>query len=209
MFNLARSTQNSAVKPMMAAALIKNAVKANNLMTKSRCISSVVPSTNLKDFQTANEPVYEYKKGSPERKALEEALKRTAAKCEEVPIVIGGKEIRTDQVVHQVMPHNHQHKLAKFYYADSKTIKSAIKTAVETQPKWDRVPLSERLKIWDKATDLMAGKYRQDLNAATMLGQAKTIIQAEIDSAAELIDFIRLNAFFLKECANISPLVKI
>ncbi|XP_059226863.1 delta-1-pyrroline-5-carboxylate dehydrogenase, mitochondrial-like [Stomoxys calcitrans] len=206
MFNLARSTQNSAVKPMMAAALIKNAVKANNLMTKSRCISSVVPSTNLKDFQTANEPVYEYKKGSPERKALEEALKRTAAKCEEVPIVIGGKEIRTDQVVHQVMPHNHQHKLAKFYYADSKTIKSAIKTAVETQPKWDRVPLSERLKIWDKAADLMAGKYRQDLNAATMLGQAKTIIQAEIDSAAELIDFIRLNAFFLKECAKYQPI---
>ncbi|XP_075163632.1 delta-1-Pyrroline-5-carboxylate dehydrogenase 1 [Haematobia irritans] len=205
MFNLARSTQISAAKPLMAATL-KNAVNANNLMTKSRYISSVVPSTNLNDFQTQNEPVFEYKKGSPERKALEEALKRTAAKCEEVPIVIGGKEIRTDQVVHQVMPHNHQHKLAKFYYADKKTIQNAIKTAVETQPKWDRVPLSERLKIWDKAADLMAGKYRQDLNAATMLGQAKTIVQAEIDSAAELIDFIRLNSFFLKECAKYQPI---
>ncbi|XP_073839814.1 delta-1-Pyrroline-5-carboxylate dehydrogenase 1 [Musca autumnalis] len=207
MLNLARTTTQTSVRPKMAAVtLLKNALSSNNLMTKSRCISSVVPDTNLKDFQTYNEPILEYKKGSAERKALEEALKRTAAKCEEIPIVIGGKEIRTDKVVHQVMPHNHQHKLAKFYYADSKTIQSAIKTAVETQPKWDRTTLSERLKIWEKAADLMAGKYRQELNAATMLGQSKTVIQAEIDAAAELIDFFRLNAFFLKECAKYQPI---
>lgn len=190
MLNLARTTQTT-VKPLMVVTLVKNALSPSNLMTKSRCISSVVPNTNLKDFQTYNEPILEYKKGSAERKALEAELKRTAATCEEIPIVIGGKEIRTDRVMHQVMPHNHQHKLAKFYYADSKTIQSAIKTAVETQPKWDRTPLSERLKIWEKAADLMAGKYRQELNAATMLGQSKTAIQAEIDAAAELIDFIR------------------
>lgn len=165
------------------------------LLNKIRNVSSVVPDTRLDDFPVQNEPVYEYKKGSPERIALEEALKRTAAKCEEVPIVIGGKEIRSGKEMYQVMPHNHSHKLAKFYYADSSMIKSAIKAAVETQPKWDKVPFSERLKIWEKAAVLMAGKYRQDLNAATMLGQAKTIVQAEIDSAAELIDFIRYISF--------------
>lgn len=190
MLGLATRTTQAGVKPQVAA-LIKSSLNPNNLMTKSRSVSSVVPDTNLPDFPTFNEPILEYNKGSAERKALEKALQRTAATCEEIPIVIGGKEIRTDKVMHQVMPHNHQHKLAKYYYADSNTLKSAIKTAVETQPKWDRTPLSERLKIWEKAADLMAGKYRQDLNAATMLGQAKTVIQAEIDAAAELIDFIR------------------
>lgn len=105
--------------------------------------------------------------------------------------MIGGKEYKTPEVRYQVMPHDHQHKLASFYYADKKLIEKAIKTAVETQPKWDRVSIADRLKIWEKAADLMATTYRQDLNAATMLGQSKTAIQAEIDSAAELIDFIR------------------
>ncbi|KAL9902261.1 delta-1-pyrroline-5-carboxylate dehydrogenase, mitochondrial [Glossina fuscipes] len=204
MLGLARTAQTG-VKPQVAA-LIKHSMNPNNLMTKSRSISSVMPETKVPDFQTQNEPVYDYNKGSPELKALQDALKRTAAKCEEVPIVIGGKEMRSDRVVHQVMPHNHAHKLAKFYYADSNMIKQAIKTAVEAQPKWDRVPMSERVKIWEKAAVLMAGKYRQELNAATMLGQSKTIIQAEIDSAAELIDFIRLNAFFIKECTKYDPI---
>lgn len=145
----------------------------------------------LKDFSISNEPILAYRKGSQERAALKEALKTTAATCTEVPIVIGGKEYKTDKVVYQVMPHDHAHKLAAFYYADKKLLELAIKTAVETQTKWDRVPLADRLAIWERAADLMAGKYRQELNAATMLGQAKTVIQAEIDAAAELIDFIR------------------
>ncbi|XP_030371040.1 delta-1-pyrroline-5-carboxylate dehydrogenase, mitochondrial [Scaptodrosophila lebanonensis] len=172
----------------------------------ARSLGSVVPETKLQDFNVVNEPILDYRKNSPERKALVQALEHTAANCEEVPIVIGGKEFKTSKVVHQVMPHNHAHKLAKFYYADKKLLQEAIKTAVNTQPKWDRVPLSERLKIWERAADLMAGKYRQELNAATMLGQSKTAIQAEIDSAAELIDFIRLNAYFLKECAKYQPI---
>lgn len=107
------------------------------------------------------------------------------------------------------MPHDHHKKIAKFYYADTNTIKKAIETATEAQKQWDRVPISERyslrilfwsvakspfyfrLRIWEKAASLMAGKYRARLNATTMLGQSKTIIQAEIDSAAELIDFFR------------------
>lgn len=85
-------------------------------------------------------------------------------------------------------------------------IQKAISKSVEIQQKWDRTTLKERLDIWEKAGDLMAGKYRQKLNAATMLGQSKTTIQAEIDSAAELIDFIRFNAFFLKENAKYQPI---
>ena len=138
-----------------------------------------------------NEPVLGYKKGSKERKELEAALKKTSSEMEDVPIIIGSEEFRTNNIRHQVMPHNHSHKLAQFYWADKKLVEKAIKTAVETQVKWDRTPLAERIKIWQKAADLMAGPYRQQLNAATMLGQAKTAIQAEIDSAAELIDFIR------------------
>ncbi|KAL7734293.1 hypothetical protein ACLKA6_010634 [Drosophila palustris] len=171
-----------------------------------RSLGSVVHDPNLQDFNVVNEPILTYCKNSEERKAIQQALKATASKCEEVPIVIGGKEYKTDQVMHQVMPHDHQHKLAKFYYADKKLLEKAIKTAVEVQPKWDRVPLSERLKIWERAADLMAGKYRQDLNSATMLGQAKTVIQAEIDAAAELIDFLRIHAYFLKECVKYQPI---
>ncbi|XP_015042925.1 delta-1-pyrroline-5-carboxylate dehydrogenase, mitochondrial [Drosophila pseudoobscura] len=171
-----------------------------------RGLGSAIPELKLKDFSVENEPILSYRKDSPERKALQEALKATASNCEEIPIVIGGKEFKTSDVRHQVMPHDHAHKLAQFYYADKKLLQQAIKTAVETQPKWDRVPLAERLNIWEKAADLMATKYRQELNSATMLGQSKTVIQAEIDAAAELIDFIRLNAYFLKEVSKYRPI---
>ncbi|XP_037933476.1 delta-1-pyrroline-5-carboxylate dehydrogenase, mitochondrial-like [Teleopsis dalmanni] len=206
MFQL-RHVTYTATKGKGTAYLKKLALESNSsYLQKYQNICSVVPNTNLKDFEIKNEPILEYKKGSAERSQLEKALKTATAACEEIPIVVGGKEIRTDNVVYQVMPHNHSHKLSKFYYADSKIIQNAIKVAVETQKKWDRTPLNERLTIWERAADLMAGKYRQDLNAATMLGQSKTVIQAEIDSSAELIDFIRMNAYFLKECAKYQPI---
>ncbi|XP_044260944.1 delta-1-pyrroline-5-carboxylate dehydrogenase, mitochondrial [Tribolium madens] len=171
-----------------------------------RCLGSVVPEVKISDFGVKNEPVLPYLKGSKERKELEEALKKTAATTEEVPIVIGDKEFKTDDVRYQVCPHNHKKKLAKFYYANKDLLNKAIDTAVETQRKWDRTPIPDRLKIWEKAASLMANEYRQTLNAATMLGQAKTVIQAEIDSAAELIDFFRLNAYFLKEATKYQPI---
>nr|XP_022912715.1 delta-1-pyrroline-5-carboxylate dehydrogenase, mitochondrial [Onthophagus taurus] len=173
----------------------------------ARCLSaSVVPELKVDDFGVKNEPVLGYLKGSKERAELEQALKETASKTEDVPIVIGNEEIRTNEVRYQVMPHNHKQKLAKFYYADAKLINKAIDVAVETQRKWDKVPIPERLRIWEKAASMMAGEYRQKLNTATMLGQAKTIIQAEIDSAAELIDFFRLNSYFLKEATKYQPI---
>jgi 1-pyrroline-5-carboxylate dehydrogenase len=171
-----------------------------------RNVSSVVPSTNLKDFGVENEPILGYRKGSKERKELIEALDKAKSTVVDVPIVIAGEEFRTKDVQYQTMPHDHQHKIAKFYYADTKLIQKAISKSVEMQVKWDRTSLKERLEIWHRAADLMAGKYRQKLNAATMLGQSKTTIQAEIDAAAELIDFVRFNAFFLKENAKFQPI---
>ncbi|XP_060532865.1 delta-1-pyrroline-5-carboxylate dehydrogenase, mitochondrial [Cylas formicarius] len=172
----------------------------------ARSLGSVVPELRVENFDVKNEPVLGYLKGSSERTELEKSLQETASQTEEIPIVIGEKEIKTGDVRYQVMPHDHKKKLAKFYYADAKLIKQAINVATETQKKWDRTPISERLKIWEKAASLMAGKYRSKLNAATMLGQAKTVIQAEIDAAAELIDFFRLNAYFLKEATKYQPI---
>lgn len=166
----------------------------------------MVPDLNLPDLPLVNEPILGYAKQSKERAELEAALKTTASKCEDIPIVIGDEEFRTNDVKCQVMPHDHAKNIAAFYYADKKLINKAISTAVEAQKKWDRTTLEERLRIWDRAADLMAGQYRQTLNAATMLGQSKTVIQAEIDSAAELIDFIRMNAYFLKENAKYKPI---
>lgn len=168
--------------------------------------SSVLPDPQLADVSTYNEPILTYLKGSKERLELEQALKRATDTLEDVPIVIGGEEIRTKDVRYQVMPHNHQHKLAQFYYADQGLIRKAIDTAVKTQTQWDKTELRDRIRIWERAADLMATEYRQDLNAATMLGQSKTTIQAEIDSAAELIDFIRMNTFYLKEAAKYQPI---
>lgn len=172
----------------------------------ARCLGSVVPDIKIDDFGIKNEPILQYLKGSNERTELEAALKATTDCVEEVPIVIGDKEYKTQDVRYQVMPHNHKKKIAKFYYATEDLVKKAIVVATEKQKEWDHTPISERLKIWDKAASLMAKEYRQVLNAATMLGQSKTVIQAEIDSAAELIDFFRMNAYFMKEAIKYQPI---
>ncbi|KAF4533324.1 hypothetical protein B566_EDAN004445 [Ephemera danica] len=147
-----------------------------------------------------------YLEGSKERNELKTALQKVASDCEDVPIIIGDQEIRTKDVRYQVMPHEHKKKIAKFYYATPDLVSQAVNVATEAQRQWDRTPLNERLAIWAKAADLMAGKYRMELNAATMLGQGKTVIQAEIDSAAELIDFFRFNAYFAKELLKYQPI---
>jgi 1-pyrroline-5-carboxylate dehydrogenase len=173
---------------------------------RARCVSSVVQENNIKDFNVVNEPILGYKQGSKERKELVEALENAKSQVVDIPIMINGEKITTKDVRYQTMPHDHQKKIAKFYYADTKLIERAIGKCVETQQKWDKVPLKERVAIYEKAADLMAGKYRQKLNAATMLGQSKTVIQAEIDAAAELIDFVRFNLYFLKENAKYQPI---
>lgn len=187
----------------------KNRKKNKNHSHPERCIGSVVPGLNLPDFAPANEPILGYEKNSKERADLQRALDTLSGSTdrpEDIPIVIGDEEIRCGEPLRQPMPHNHGRHIATFHYADAKLIRRAIDVAVKAQQRWDRTSLEERLRIWTRAADLMAGQYRQQLNAATMLGQAKTVIQAEIDSAAELIDFIRLNTYFLKENAKYQPI---
>ncbi|CAG9575317.1 unnamed protein product [Danaus chrysippus] len=188
---------------MILAVCSRTALRARSL---ERCASSVVELPKLKDFDVQNEPVLGYRAGSKERTELINELKRTAAVTEEVPIVIGDEDIKDGEPRYQVMPHDHGRKLAKFYYASEKTIQKAIQASTEAQRRWDKTPLEERVRIWQNAADLMAGAHRQRLNAATMLGQSKSVVQAEIDSAAELIDFFRFNVFFLKENAKYQPI---
>lgn len=171
---------------------------------KRRC--SVVHIENFKDSCLRNEPILEYKEGSEERENLIEALQWMESTCEEIPIVYGGKEYISDEEKYQVMPHKHSHRLAKFYYADKKCIFNAIQEAQKAQQKWDKTPFEERFKIWNRAADLMSTKYRSQLVAATMLGQAKTVYQAEIDAAAELIDFIRMNVDYCKQASIYQPI---
>lgn len=179
-----------------------------------RCLStsqiwnakSILSIPIIPNHKLYNEPMLAYRKGSKERAELEKSLKETANNCEDIPIVIGDEEIRTNNVRCQVMPHDHSKNVAAFYWADESLIRKAIKVAVEAQKKWDRVPFEERIKIWNRASDLMSGKYRQKLNAATMLGQSKTVIQAEIDSAAELVDFIRMNTVWLADMLKYEPI---
>ncbi|XP_061722327.1 delta-1-pyrroline-5-carboxylate dehydrogenase, mitochondrial [Cydia pomonella] len=180
--------------------------KVKSARPLERCFASVVELPKLQDFGVQNEPVLEYRAGSKERAALEDELKKTAAVTEDVPIVIGNENIKDGEPRYQVMPHNHGKKLAKFYYASEKTIQKAIGVSVEAQARWDRTPYEERVRIWERASELMAGAHRQRLNAATMLGQSKSVVQAEIDAAAELIDFFRFNVFFLKENAKYQPI---
>lgn len=197
-------TRRTRLTMMLARAATRTlAATAHNTHTRA---VSIVPDNHLQDFSVHNEPVLQYRKDSAERTELQAALKAMANSVEDVPLVIGDREIREGEQRKQVMPHDHNKTVATFYYADSKMISKAIDNAIESQKKWDKTSLKERIDIWEKAADLMAGPYRQTLNAATMLGQAKTVIQAEIDSAAELIDFIRMNAYYLKENSKYQPI---
>lgn len=167
---------------------------------------SVVQEEKFPLKMVTNEPILTYLKGSPERAELEKVLTAMSKKVENIPIVIGADEMTSSNVRMQVMPHNHSKTIATYCYADRKMLKNAICVATEAQQKWDLTPFSERYAIWTKAADLMAGPYRQQLNASTMLGQSKTVIQAEIDAACELTDFIRMHMYYFQETSKWKPI---
>ena len=152
-----------------------------------------------------NEPVKGYAQGSPEKKELKDALKKMAAEKIEIPMVIGGQEVRTGDLADCVMPHNHQHKLGQYHKGGEKEVKAAIKAAQKAKKEWAATPFEHRVAILLKAADLLAGRYRMLLNAATMLGQSKNTMQAEIDSACELIDFWRFNCFYAQQIMSEQP----
>lgn len=144
----------------------------------------------------ANEPVKTYLPGSPERIALNAELKRQSSEVIDIPLIIGGKEIRTGNVGTVVMPHNHKHILATYHKAGEKEVQMAVDAAMAAHKEWGETPWEVRASIMLRIAELLAGKYRPVLNAATMLGQSKNIYQAEIDSACELIDFLRYNVAY-------------
>ncbi|MGM0608235.1 MAG: L-glutamate gamma-semialdehyde dehydrogenase [Candidatus Muiribacteriota bacterium] len=154
----------------------------------------------------ANEPIRSYKPGSEEKKSLKEQIKKMKNNQIEIPAIIGGKEIKTGNTAECIMPHNKNHVLAKYHKVGEKEIELAAEEAVKAQKKWQNMPWQHRVAIFLKAAELLAGPYRDVLNAATMLGQSKTAHQAEIDSACELIDFLRYNSYYLTEIYKDQPL---
>lgn len=152
-----------------------------------------------------NEPVKNYAQGSPERLELQDKLVELSSQVIDIPLIINGKEVRTGNTKTCVMPHNHQHVLATYHLAGQEEIQAAIEGAIEAQKKWAAMPWEQRAAVFLKAAERIATTERSTINAATMLGQSKNAFQAEIDSACELVDFFRFNAFFASEIYQEQP----
>jgi 1-pyrroline-5-carboxylate dehydrogenase len=153
-----------------------------------------------------NERVLSYEPGSSERRQIELTLNQMARERIEIPCWIGGRQVRTREKGKVVMPHDHQHVLADFHYAGENEMQMAVQAALKAKPAWEALEWQERASIFLKAADLLAGPYRNLLNSATMLGQSKNVYQAEIDSACEMIDFFRFNAYFYQELQKVQPI---
>jgi 1-pyrroline-5-carboxylate dehydrogenase len=152
-----------------------------------------------------NESVKEYRPHSPERKAVQEALKKARSREMDIPMYIGANEVRTEQKIRVSPPHDHAHTLGYFSEGDGAHVQQAIEAALAAKENWAKLPWEHRAAIFLKAADLLAGPYRADINAATMLGQSKNVYQAEIDSACELIDFLRFNVQYMTEIYSQQP----
>lgn len=146
--------------------------------------------------EPGNEPILSYLPDSHERQMLEKELERQSNTHIDIPLIIGGKEIRTGKIGKIVIPHNHSHVLATYHIAGETEVKLAIKEAINAKEKWMTLSWVERASILLKAAELVSKKYRFLLNAATMLGQNKNVFQAEIDAACEVIDFLRYNTYY-------------
>ena len=153
-----------------------------------------------------NEPVLSYAPGTPEREELKAALKRLSGEVADIPVIVGGQELRTGTTHPVVSPHRHAHVLARVHEADARALNQAIRAAERAQKEWGAWSLEARAAVFLKAADLLAGPWRQLLNAATMLGQSKTAFQAEIDAACELIDFWRFNARYAADLYGRQPI---
>src|ERR1700712_5613898 len=159
-------------------------------------------ATNL----PTNEPVFQYRSGSAEREALEAALRQLADTPTEIPAIIDGRPVSSGNLASVCAPHDHRKTLARVHQANPEAILASIESAVHAQHDWAQWSFEDRAAVFLKAADLLAGPWRQKLNAATMLGQSKTIQQAEIDAACELIDFLRFNVAFADQLRSVQPL---
>jgi 1-pyrroline-5-carboxylate dehydrogenase len=153
-----------------------------------------------------NDPNKAYLPGSAERAELKQRLAQMAAERIEIPIVIGGCTIRTGRLGQVVMPHDHRHVLADWHMAEPRHVEQAIDAARQAQREWESWALEDRAAVFLRAAELLATTWRATLNAATMLGQSKTVFQAEIDSASELIDFWRFNPYYAQQLYEEQPI---
>jgi 1-pyrroline-5-carboxylate dehydrogenase len=152
-----------------------------------------------------NEPVYSYDKGTKEKLELKQAISDIKKEKVEIPMIIGGKEVESGNLVTIRAPHDLGHVLGQYHQGDETHVKNAIKTALSVKQMWAGMPWEDRAAIFLKAADLLAGPYRAKINAATMLGQSKNVFQAEIDSACELIDFLRFNVKYMSDIYAYQP----
>ena len=164
-------------------------------------------NNNIFSFaRPSNLPVKSYQPGSEDRRLLKLALEQIQSEVIDIPIIIGGKEIRTGNIGKAVMPHDHQHVLATYHKVGEKEVKMAIDAALEAHKEWSEMNWQDRVAITLKVANLIEGKYRYLMNAATMLGQSKNAFQAEIDSSCEVIDFLRFNAHFASQIYSEQPI---
>jgi 1-pyrroline-5-carboxylate dehydrogenase len=171
--------------------------------------TSYIPTAAAAEFrppEAVNEPVKNYAPGSPERQSLTQKLRELSGQRLEIPLVIGGEEVRTGTTKQAVMPHRHAHVLADVHQGGATEVTAAIHAASEAWETWSRWPWWERAAVFLRAADLLSGPWRDTINAATMLGQSKTAHQAEIDAAAELIDFWRFNVSYIPRIYAEQPL---
>ncbi len=152
-----------------------------------------------------NEPIKTYTPGSPERQSLKAKLTELSQKQIEIPLIIGGEEVRTGKKGKCVLPHNHQVIIGEYHKAGEQEVKMAIQASLEARKNWENLDWHQRISVFMKAADLLSGSWRDTLNAATMLGQSKNVFQAEIDAAAELIDFFRFNSYYATQIFEQQP----
>jgi len=163
-------------------------------------------SGNFQVPMPENEPVCDYAPGTPERDRLKAKLTELSSTEIEIPLIIGGEEVRTGKTRKAVMPHDHGHVLATWHAGGREEAARAITAARDAWKAWSEWPWEERASVLLRAAELLAGPYRDTVNAATMLGQSKTAHQAEIDAACELVDFFRFNVFFAEQLYNDQPI---
>jgi len=156
--------------------------------------------------EPVNEPILNYAPGDHERDRIQKVLSSMRKEVVEIPCLIGGKEVRTGKTKKVVMPHQHKTVIAEFHLAGPEQINQAAQSALNAKAQWESMQWSDRVAVFLKAADLLAGPYRDCINASTMLGQSKNIYQAEIDAACELIDFFKFNAFYYQQMLETQPL---
>ena len=163
-------------------------------------------NANFNFERPENEPILSYRAGTKERKLLIAEMERMSSEVIDIPLIIGGKEIRTGNTGKVVMPHNHKHILATYHKAGEKEVQMAIDASMKAHKAWEGLSWIERVSITLKVADLISKKYRHVINASTMLGQSKNAFQAEIDAADETIDFLRFNAHYISEIYHDQPI---